>query len=36
MKANEGAQAAMNQAVAFGATDPYAQLLAGSPSGSSG
>jgi hypothetical protein len=29
MKANEGAQAAINQATALGATDPYAQLLAG-------
>lgn len=29
MKANEGTQAALNQAVALGATDPYAQLLAG-------
>jgi hypothetical protein len=29
LKANEGTQAALNQAVALGATDPYAQLLAG-------
>jgi hypothetical protein len=29
MKANEGTRAALNQAVALGATDPYAQLLAG-------
>jgi hypothetical protein len=33
MKANEGAQAALNQAVALGATDPYAQLLAGGTAG---